>query len=167
MERGGGGGGGLRSVSTQQSPSRGTWTAVRHTWGRREGGSGSLPAVEPNSKEESCDLLCAQRESSTILPCLELVDEDGDSQEVHHLRHDEQVVMVLDHEPEEEQQLREGAKGALSGMCHVMCVPAMGAFCRNCTQTAQVSGTAQTGRITGVLVRGERAGRTAARGLGS
>mmetsp|Transcript_20267 Transcript_20267/g.56200 ORF Transcript_20267/g.56200 Transcript_20267/m.56200 type:complete len:291 (+) Transcript_20267:549-1421(+) len=61
-------------------------------------------AVQADGKEEGGELLGAEGEAGAVLPSLELVDEDGDAQEVDDLGHDEEVVMVLDHEPEEEQQ---------------------------------------------------------------
>ena len=48
----------------------------------------------------------ARKRTAGVLLGVELVNEHADAQEVHALGHDEEVVMVLNHQPQQEQQLR-------------------------------------------------------------
>ena len=43
----------------------------------------------------------------------ELINEHADAHKMHALRHDEEVVMVLNHQPQQEEQLRAPMPGQL------------------------------------------------------
>jgi len=59
-----------------------------------------MPLHRPTSR-----YVCALRRTAGILLLRELVCEQANAEEVHDLRHDEQVVMVLDHQPHQEESL--------------------------------------------------------------